>query len=809
MDSTETASDIIWVDDLEDHAAGGKALGLKRLIRSGVNVPRAFVILGTSAHPLRDSLSSFLEAVGSDEFAVRSSSAEEDGTESSFAGQFDTYLHVRGIHDIIDAVGKCRASTDSFRVRKYSGSDHSGPPMPVIIQALVNAEFSGVCFTADPVSGRRDRVIINSVSGLGEKLVSGYVSGEEYVFSKKGQLVSRRSGSDDRRIPAELLDRIFSEAVYIEKKNGFPVDLEWAINREGCLYWLQLRPITTLDDVHLNELDSPLDDRTHIYTRCNIGEMMPGPVTPLTWSVFARGIDVGMQDFMTRIGVQDKIYGDNRYIFIFYNHLFISLTSVYELPGKVLFTRKENIDHGICGYVLPDDGSHRPRAGFFTRTVNICRYLMYIKSAGRRLEALRGLERDFHIERVPGIDDFYRSIADAREMVFQAWAHHYTTSSRSGALNTTVLQIMERTSRVGQSERLHDLAVMLKNIEGIDGADVMVSLENIIREVQENRTFSESIINRGDDEALGWLTGPDSGEAGELFRHFLREHGHRCVREAELREREWAADPLPLIALIRMNIAARRNGSAKEERNSDARSSINLVKYGFFPSIIIKILLSSVRKSVAARENSKSLCIKMQNTIKKAYEDLGNMLVNEGLLDDADQVFFLTHDELGLLLNDKSRRWKIRAESRRKLFPRLRELAFDEISRGMPEPLEGRPESEAAGGLLSGVPVSSGRARGRARVINSLDDAALLVSGEVMIAAYTDVGWTPYFSLAAALVTEIGSTLSHGAVVAREYGIPAVVGVKGACMAIATGDVIEVDGEKGIISIVERAGPLS
>ena len=364
---------------------------------------------------------------------------------------------------------------------------------------------------------------------------------------------------------------------------------------------------------------------------------------------------------------------------------------------------------------------------------------------------------------------------------------------------------MERTSCVGESERLHDLAVMLKNIEGIDGADVMVLLENIIRELLGNRTFFEGIINRRDDEVLRWLMGPDSGEAGELFRNFLHEHGHRCVREAELREREWAADPLPLIALIRMNISARRNGAVKEERHSCAGSSINLGKYGFIPSIIIKILLSSVRKSVAARENSKSLCIKMQNTIKKAYQDLGSMLVNQGLLDDADQVFFLTHGELGLLLNDKSRRWKTMAESRRALFSRFKELAFDEISRGMPEPLEGPPESETTGVFLSGVPVSSGRARGRARVINSLDDAALLVSGEVMIAAYTDVGWTPYFSLAAALVTEIGSTLSHGAVVAREYGMPAVVGVKGARKAIATGDTIEVDGEKGTISIIERA----
>jgi phosphohistidine swiveling domain-containing protein len=177
------------------------------------------------------------------------------------------------------------------------------------------------------------------------------------------------------------------------------------------------------------------------------------------------------------------------------------------------------------------------------------------------------------------------------------------------------------------------------------------------------------------------------------------------------------------------------------------------------------------------------------------------------LLDDVDQVFFLTHQELGALVESPGAWGKEMARARRDLLPSLLECQFDDFSRGIPEPRESVSTAVAREGVLVGIPVSAGVATGKARIINTLSDAELLVPGEIMIASYTDVGWTPYFSNISGLVTEIGSTLSHGAVVAREYGIPAIVSVHWARNHIRTGDTLVIDGKKGIVEITPMAGP--
>ena len=210
-------------------------------------------------------------------------------------------------------------------------------------------------------------------------------------------------------------------------------------------------------------------------------------------------------------------------------------------------------------------------------------------------------------------------------------------------------------------------------------------------------------------------------------------------------------------------------------------------------------MIPTARKAVSRREITKAYSIKMVNTMRKGYRMLAKQMVDAGLLDDMDQIYFLTHQEIGLLLNDHSTDWKSKANKRRDILPELDKLIFDEVSFGMPEPLEQEVKIEISEGQLKGTPVSSGVVQGRARIIHSIDDAEKLQEGEIMVASFTDIGWTPYFSIIAGLITEIGSPLSHGAVVAREYGIPAVVGAKGAKKFISDGDIVSLDGNRGII----------
>jgi pyruvate,water dikinase len=210
-------------------------------------------------------------------------------------------------------------------------------------------------------------------------------------------------------------------------------------------------------------------------------------------------------------------------------------------------------------------------------------------------------------------------------------------------------------------------------------------------------------------------------------------------------------------------------------------------------------MVPTARKAVARREITKGLSIKMVDKIRKAYQHLASGLVNDGLLDDTDQIYFLTHEELGSLISDHLPAWKIKADRRRQLLAETDKLVFEEVSFGIPEPLEHEMAIETREGQLAGIPVSSGVVEASVRIIHTIEDAEQLLEGEIMVASFTDIGWTPYFSIISGLITEIGSPLSHGAVVAREYGIPAVVAVKGARRFLQNGDRIRLDGEKGLI----------
>ncbi len=804
---TMKTSSIIPLDDAGALSAGGKAKGLHLLLRAGARVPEGVVVTDERSPRLEEELRAALQG-GFDldvtDFAVRSSSLDEDGAQASFAGQYDTILHVHGFDAILAALRACVSSASSLRVKEYAAhrARGAGSRIPVIIQRMVKARSAGVVFTADPVGNRRDRLLINAVSGIGESLVGGRSSGELYTFSRSGQELAYASEYSERLLSRDQLATMRKESLRIQEACGFPADLEWAIDEHGDLYWLQLRPITTLSPVHVNELDcSPPHPERHLLTRCNVGEMMPGPVTPLTWSVFGRGIDVGLQDFLVHLRVQDRIREENRFIFMFYNHLFIDMMPLYDIPRKVALTTKEDVENSICGHTVdsPEISYARPLP---VRVRNFRFYIGYFLSAERRLRALEKLTSGFALPLGTDCHAMYQAIDARLPRVFEAWAHHYATSAKSGSLNSALLRIFESDGAGTMQDHLGALNGLLTELGGINGALALKELEAIRKAIAGNLRVHEVFLRETSARCLSFLRTSESGEAGLLFRRFLRNHGHRCVREAELRESDWESDPESLIRLLQRSAAL--SGKAAEpasrtNQHDDAGSLLS--RYSAKTRFIVCRVLPSVRRCVVARENSKSLCIRLQYQFKRAYLHLGKLLSDQGLLDDPDQVFFLTHQELGTLIEEPGAWGRETAQKRRELFPSMFDFQFDDFTWGIPEPMGSAVETAERGGTLQGIPVSAGVVTGRAHVINSLSDAEQLAPGEIMIASYTDIGWTPYFSTIAGLITEIGSTLSHGAVVAREYGIPAVVSVRGAKSHIRTGDTLTMDGKRGVIEL--------
>lgn len=800
---------ILSLADAHIREAGGKARGLARLMELGVKVPPGIVLIPDPDISWRSELEAYLSYAEPADMAVRSSALAEDGDTTSFAGQFESFLNCSNPEEIIRAVEKCLGSADQRRVGSYREHFHlhKGELFPVIIQEMVHPTKSGVIFTADPVHHRTDQWMINVTTGLAEELLAGTETGEQILLSRNGSILQKGTLLSDQEI-----EELFIRAREISEQFQRPMDLEWALDEGGTLFWLQARPITALKSVHLNELDGGLFCKDEIFTRANIGEMMPGPVTPLTYSTFGRAIEVGLQDFYIASGVQKEFTDDWFYFRMFYNHLFFSMTRLVDIAEHVLLNKKENVEFAIMGETLHDHREINPRP-VPIRIWNQMRQFRYLASAVRRMKKLERLAHEFTLVETEDPERLYHELDRSLDSLNEAYAHHYCASSQSGSFQSTLMAILSGGKEKPGSEHYRDAALLMSDLQDVESADVVHTIDALYEQF------------KGDREIMDWISSADpfnsadplnmkspSSVAIRKFRDhmdkLLKNHGHRCVREGELREKSWEEDPDQLYNLIVRRFRAGDKIAIRRVSYLKNRKKI-MADLGWIQRMALNLLLKPARAAVARREYTKSLSVRFQQRIKKGYVRLAELMVREQLLDDIDQVFFLTHRELGNCLDSRDAEWKELAGERRVIFPDSFSLRFPDMCEGFPEPLPVEKQMiKINGNALQGLPVSTGTIEARIRIVESLKDAEQLEKGEIMACQYTDVGWTPYFSLAAGLITEIGSPLSHGAVVAREYGIPAIVNAKGALGFFQTGEVVRLDGGTGIIRRIKGNGNL-
>ena len=768
---------------------GGKARGLALLQSYGVNIPKTYLVQQGALEDYQH-ITELLNDGKS--YAIRSSASAEDGTEHSYAGQFRSFLNVKGSIALVEAIIECFASAESTSVRSYrkETGEENKLRMNVIVQEMIDAKCSGVIFTADPVSQRRDLISTSITPGLGENLMSGHEEGESHVIFKQGKDLP-----SSRLIDTGTFQRLIREAIMIEKQYGKPADLEWAIDQDGTIWWLQLRPITGLKRVHLNELDHVPLIKNPVYTRGNIGEMMPGPVTPLTMSTFARAIEVGLQVFYKRIGAIDRLSEENIFIHSFYNHLFFSMDRLYDSTRRVLLSKKENVDYSVVGDIVPGKVVKRENS-FFPAFLNFLRMNRYINSAKKAASQLEELHSDFHLDLPEITSEIYDLIDKNLQVLFDAYSLHYVTSAQSGALYTTILNIHSG-GKIPQREEQEKVARLFNNIEEIESADVLHSIDEMAELIVGDREAAQKFIKADIESSLRYLTEEGQEKLRDAWSRFIQRHGHRCVREAEMYEKEWALDPGYVISGLKAKTGFLLNGYKRKINGHTVQSPV-LKEHGLnrVQRNIVRILLPKARKAVARRERTKALSIGIQFRFKEAYRKLGEKMTGEGLLSDGGQIYFLTHQEIGKAIHDGNPDfWKDTAEQRREIYPQMQQLSFPDLSFGIPLPeLE---QQKKTTGQLTGIPVSRGIVDGKVRLVRSLEEASLLQKDEIMVARFTDIGWTPYYSIIAGLITEIGSPLSHGAVVAREYGMPAVVSMKGAMNTLRTGQRIRLDAVKG------------
>ena len=763
---------------------GGKAKGLDLLVRHGFNVPVGFVITELD-NIEEDALYQAFDKLNVKRVSVRSSASNEDQAMASNAGQYETCLFVDRSH-LIESVKTCLASLESSRVQDYARRfDLDGGKMNVVVQEMIESDVAGVLFTADPNKG--SDILIEAVKGQGESLVSGQVSAHRYNISRK---YYRPCG--DALLNEDQVKFLYETGKQVRSAFGGEQDVEWAI-KGGKLYLLQMRPVTT-EIIDIEEFDRDDDISGHLFTKRNVGEMMPGAVTPLTLSTSAKAIDYGMRYMLWLAGVYKSADEEKplRLISSISGHLFFDMNLLYNMYAKVGIANPQSMNLSIMGEYHDYPPVTIPFSNPVVRVINSVKFLRYVMSGHRAMKKFSSLFDKVHFADTDSFREMYGSIDENLAFLDESLIYHYASSAYSGSATSTLYMMVDKYFP-DKKEYQSFLSHLLSNIPNIESADILLRLQELAMQIKRKEPRATAFSAK---ELLEFIKKDD--DINLCYQSFLARHGHRCIKEAELRNKPWRVDEIPLMNYLSSIINSPMSLSQKEER-IDYRKEFAFVRNPLLKAACI-IYAKKARQAVVDRESTKSLLIKIIDLFKTQYARLAERLVAEHLLPDADLIYFLTHEEIGRLVVDGDIDLVGLAERRRKANAIQEGLSFDDIYIGKPKADDFAIDDND--GSIAGVPVSNGECEGTVRIVNSVEDANKLQKGDIMVARFTDIGWTPYYSIVNGLITEIGSSLSHGAVVAREYGLPTIVNVKGATKVLKNGDRIVMDAGRGRISRV-------
>ncbi len=782
---------------------GGKAAALARLAKAGFNPP-AFFVIRTAAFEVDqpiDGLDDAVTALGTGPFAVRSSARQEDGAEHSHAGQFDTVLNVAA-GDVGQAAGQVWRSGFSDTVETYrtlkSGGAAEGPA--VIVQCMIDAQAAGVAFSADPVSGLRGKVVISAIAGLGERLVSGEEDGEDWTVA-----TTVEGPENPQVLSKEQAMQVAELARKAEATFGAPQDIEWAIDADG-LHILQSRPITTA------LLPPPQTDTAlTIFDNSNIVESYPGMVSPLTYSFAVHVYARVYRAFMALLGVSDTTIEANASIFgnmlgrvdgrVYYN-LVNWYRALALLPG---FSLNRAYMETMMGVATPMPAEVTDTIGPAPATglKRIWEYAKLVKVGGgliwhaiclprtrarfyRRLNAALNSGFDVKTAGPTALAAEYRKIEST---LLDRWD--------APLVNDFLCMIAFGASRNLLEKWLGPDGLLLHN-------DVMIGQGDIVsaEPAQRIAMMGQLVAKAGLADALatqGQDAFADHPELVKAFDAYLDKFGDRCTEELKLESIPLSDDPTSLLMAIAAS--AGRGQVTHAGRNDPDWTAL-------FPKnrirrLAAKWLITWTKARVRDRENLRFERTRIFGYARRVFLALGREFAARGLLDTPRDVFFLTTTEVlgavegfGLSPNLKSivalRKSEDASSAGRPDPPERIELRGPAIA-----PIWGDAAAEKDDTKTrSATGCSAGQITARARVIRDPRTQAL-DPGDILVARHTDPGWIAVFSNASAIVVERGSLLSHSAIVARELGIPCVVGLKGATQWIRDGEMIAVDGATG------------
>ncbi len=751
-------------------------------------------------------------------YAVRSSATAEDLPTASFAGQHDTYLNVVGPAAILRHISRCWASLFTERAVTYrprNGFDHRKVHMAVVVQQMVFPRAAGILFTADPVTSNRKVASVEASFGLGEALASGRVNADVYKV-RDGEVVAKAvaakrlaihaspaGGTQEQTIEAKrrqqpaLTDgqvvRLAQLGRRVEAHFSSPQDIEWCLVDDGFQI-VQSRPITTLFPI-----PAASDRENHVYVSVGHQQMMTDPMKPLGLSLW-------------QLTALRPMYEAGGRLFVDVTQGLASQTSragLLEALGRsdplIGDALQTILERGDFIPTLPDEGPDGAPAGGAPAPIETDPAIV-AELIGRNEASIAALKRDVRTKSGSALLDFI--LADVQELkriLFDPRSHQVFM----GAMEASWWLNEHLQAWLGETNAADTLTQSVPHNVTSEMGLALLDVADVIRPYPEVVAFLQNVEEEGFLDELATLEG--GREARDAIRAFLDKYGMRCVGEIDITRPRWSERPTTLVPVILGNIKSFERGAGERrfeqgrqeawKKGQELLERLRVLPDGERKAEQAKRMIDRVRTFIGYREYPKYGMVSRYFVYKQALLEEAERLVQADVLREKEDIFYLAFQELHDVVRTNEVDDQLISQ-RKHAFRSHQALTPPRVLTSEGEVIAGTyRRHDAPTGALIGLPVSGGTIEGRARVILDIAEADL-EPGDILVTAYTDPSWTPLFVAIEGLVTEVGGLMTHGAVIAREYGLPAIVGVENATQLIRDGQRIRVHGTDGYVEIL-------
>lgn len=773
---------------------------------------------------------------------VRSSAFGEDSTNHSFAGQLDSFLGIHSLAELEIAILHTWASLWSPRCILYQR--HKGmllKHMGVIVQEQVDARFSGVLFTKPPDNFARSSIILTEYClGLADELVAGELTPGQILFDQHdGRIVHHVAPPEsryDRDILAqheEALKELAMGALAIERAFGVPLDIEWSIGHDGMVYFLQARPITTA-----------IKSQTHdvVWTNANIAENFPEPISPFLYSIVRKGYTAYFRNLGLGFGIaakritamQDAL---DHIVGVHDGRLYYNLTNIHTLlylaPGGRWLTSFFNEFVGSTEFPAPRHAS--AKLGPIESMIEFARipfkviwqYITVKRRVGKFERRVDDFCRATRRADLPqkSLLDLQRDLRSFLDIRLYHWNNAALADTAAMICYGLLKLVLARTLGGKDGASLHN--DLLKGLADIASSTPVLKLWELSRLVQNEPGLQQLFALHAPEEIWQQLRQPEFSNFRTLFLDYLEQWGFRSSGELMLTVPSPQEHPLNTLALLKVYVARsgasptellREQTTAREDLTQRVMSAITPQAWRRNLPLLsrawwIRQLLRATHGAIRLRERARFRQARLYVHLRHIALAVGERLHQTGMIDTPEDVFFFTDDELDDLLSGHA----MFPNSVRTQAAQRREWQFKLAAHTPPDhfvlpcgrylPQQSGFSSDHSGlksasSRLQGVPACGGRVTANAVVLKSAAEGHSLQEGDILVTRQTDPGWASVFFLVSGLVVERGGMLSHGAIIAREYGIPAIVGVVDATQTIRTGNRLSLDGDQGVIDIL-------